>query len=98
MKWRSGDELLIEKYIKIQILWPKKEQITENILNNNSIVAKLVYEDFSMLFTGDIEEIAEKQILSEYKNNNHLYWVLYNEDITEENFKTDNVFVITTIN
>ena len=69
MKWRSGDELLIEKYIKIQILWPKKEQITENILNNNSIVAKLVYEDFSMLFTGDIEEIAEKQILSEYKNN-----------------------------
>ena len=65
MKWRSGDELLIE----IQILWPKKEQITENILNNNSIVAKLVYEDFSMLFTGDIEEIAEKQILSEYKNN-----------------------------
>ena len=35
----------------------------------NSIVAKLVYEDFSMLFTGDIEEIAEKQILSEYKNN-----------------------------
>ena len=69
MKWRSGDELLIEKYIKTQILWPKKEQITENILNNNSIVAKLVYEDFSMLFTGDIEEIAEKQILSEYKNN-----------------------------
>jgi len=69
LKWRSGDELLIEKYIKIQILWPKKEQITENILNNNSIVAKLVYEDFSMLFTGDIEEIAEKQILSEYKNN-----------------------------
>jgi len=54
LKWRSGDELLIEKYIKIQILWPKKEQITENILNNNSIVAKLVYEDFSMLFTGDI--------------------------------------------
>ena len=36
--------------------------------------------------------------ISEYKNNNHLYWVLYNEDITEENFKTDNVFVITTIN
>lgn len=65
---RSGDEITIEKNIKIKILWPQKEQITENILNNNSIVAKLDYKDFSMMFTGDIEEIAEKQILSEYKN------------------------------
>ena len=27
------------------------------------------YRNFSMLFTGDIEEIAEKQILNQYKNN-----------------------------
>ena len=40
-----------------------EEQIQENILNNNSIVAKLNYRGFSMLFTGDIEEMAEKQIL-----------------------------------
>ena len=58
--------------MKIKILWPKQEQIQENVLNNNSIVAKLVYNNFSMLFTGDIEEIAEKQILEEYKNNNIL--------------------------
>lgn len=58
--------------MKIQILWPKKEQIQENILNNNSIVAKLVYKNFSMLFTGDIEETAEQQILEEYKNSNIL--------------------------
>lgn len=45
-----------------------------------------------------IIELKEFNYISEYKNNNHLYWVLYNEDITEENFKTDNVFVITTIN
>jgi len=47
-------------------LWPKISQIQENILNNNSIVAKLSYNDFSILFTGDIEEIAEKHILEEY--------------------------------
>lgn len=58
----------VDKDIKIEILWPKEKQITDNILNNNSIVAKLSYGDFSMLFTGDIEEIAEKQILEEYKN------------------------------
>lgn len=65
---KSGDELKIEKDLKIQILWPRKQQIQENILNNNSIVAKLIYRKFSMLFTGDIEEIAEKQILTEYKD------------------------------
>ena len=48
--------------------------------------------------TDRIIELKEFNYTSEYKNNNHLYWVLYNEDITEENFKTDNVFVITTIN
>ena len=68
MKQRSGDVINIEKDLKFEILWPKEEQIQENILNNNSIVAKLKYKDFSMLFTGDIEEIAEKQILKENKN------------------------------
>ena len=48
--------------------------------------------------TDRIIELKEFNYISEYKNNNHLYWGLYNEDITEENFKTDNVFVITTIN
>lgn len=53
----------------MQILWPRKEQINENELNNNSIVAKINYKNFSILCTGDIEEIAEKQILKEYQNN-----------------------------
>lgn len=47
-----------------------EKQIQENIFNNNSIVAKLTYKGFSMLFTGDIEAIAEKEILKEYKNTN----------------------------
>lgn len=43
-----------------------------NVLNNNSLVCKLKYKTFSVLFTGDIEQIAEKQILEEYKNLNIL--------------------------
>ena len=54
--------------MKIQILWPEEKQIQENILNNNSILCKLAYKGFGMLFTGDIEEIAEKQIIANYKN------------------------------
>ncbi len=69
---KKGDNISIEKDVLLQILWPKQEQIKENILNNNSIVAKLIYHNFSMLLTGDIEEIAEKQILEEYKNSSIL--------------------------
>lgn len=66
----SGDAIKIEKDLYFDILWPNNSKfITENALNNNSIVCKLHYKNFSILFTGDIEEIAEKQILQEYKNN-----------------------------
>ena len=65
-----GDTLKIENDLYIDILWPNNSKlISENVLNNNSIVCKLYYKGFSMLFTGDIEEIAERRILQEYKNN-----------------------------
>lgn len=54
--------------MSFNILWPTEKQISENILNNNAIVMKLHYRNFSMLFTGDIEEPAEKAILNTYKN------------------------------
>lgn len=66
----KGDSLKIDNDVYFDILWPNNSNlILENMLNNNSIVCKLCYKDFSMLFTGDIEEIAEKQILKEYQNN-----------------------------
>lgn len=40
----------------------------QNPLNNNSIVSQLNYKSFKMLFTGDIEEIAEKEILNLQKD------------------------------
>lgn len=65
----KGDKLKIENDLYFDFLWPNKEEfIQENALNNNSIVCKLNYKNFSMLFTGDIEEIAEKEILKENNN------------------------------
>ena len=62
--------LKIENKLYFDILWPNnKNLISENALNNNSIVCKLHYKGFSMLFTGDIEKIAEEEILQAYKNN-----------------------------
>ena len=64
------NKLQIEKDLYFDVLWPNSSNlISENVLNNNSIVCKLYYKGFSMLFTGDIEEIGEKQILEKYKNN-----------------------------
>lgn len=66
----KGDKINIEKNIFFDILWPDSNKfILENALNNNSLVCKLYYNDFSVLFTGDIEAIAEKEILNVYKNN-----------------------------
>lgn len=59
----------IEKNLYFNVVWPNSNNIvTENVLNNNSLVCKLNYYDFSMLFTGDIEQIAEEKILEEVNN------------------------------
>lgn len=53
----------------MDILWPDiKNRIEENSINNNSLVCKLNYKNFSMLFTGDIEEKAEQALISKYSN------------------------------
>ena len=65
----AEDKIQIENNLYLDVLWPNsKYYISENPLNNNSLVCKLKYKDFSMLFTGDIEEIAEKEILKLYKD------------------------------
>lgn len=67
---KAKDKFQIEKNIVLEIFWPTENlQISENALNNNSIVGKIIYNKFSILFTGDIEEKAEKAILEKYKTN-----------------------------
>lgn len=65
---KKGDIINLEKDVRIRILFPGNELIKENILNNNSLVANVEYKEFKMLFTGDIEEIAEEKILKEINN------------------------------
>ena len=64
---KKGDVVNIEKDIKFNVLFPTSELIQENVINNNSLVVKLEYKDFKMLFTGDIEEIAEESLLKLYE-------------------------------
>ncbi len=68
-----GQKIKIEKDLYFDVLWPSSNKvISENNINNNSLVCKMMYQKFSMLFTGDIEEIAEKEILEKYKYTNTL--------------------------
>lgn len=70
---QAGDKLKIEEELFIDILWPnKKDLIADNPLNNNSLVCKLIYKKFTMLFTGDIEKDAEEKIVHLYRNTNIL--------------------------
>ena len=63
---KAEDKIIIEKNLYIKILNPT-EKFEFQDLNNNAIVAKLVYKNFSILFTGDIEK-AEENLAKKYKN------------------------------
>lgn len=70
---KKGEKILFDKDVYMDVLWPKeKTNISENVLNNNAMVLKLHYFDFSMLFTGDIEKKAEDEILEQYRKTNCL--------------------------
>lgn len=60
---KANDRINIEKDLIFEIIWPEDKQLDKNPLNNNSIVGILKYKNFSCLFTGDIESLAEKEIL-----------------------------------
>jgi len=55
--------------LTFNILPPANPIIKESELNNNSIVIRLDFKDFSCLFTGDIEKEREGQLLNESRNN-----------------------------
>ena len=66
----KGNKLSLDNNIYIDILFPiRKEEIENNSINNNSLVFKLIYKEWSILFTGDIEEEAEEKLVYLYKEN-----------------------------
>ena len=73
MTIEAENKIDIEKNLYFNILWPSSlNAISENSINNNALVCKLCYKKFSILFTGDIEEEAEKVLVSKYSKNGTL--------------------------
>lgn len=74
---KQGDVLQIDENCEIDVLWPNltDEDIynayynpgrTERLKNNTSLVFKLKYGDFSILFTGDLYKQGDKIISKMY--------------------------------
>lgn len=59
----AGQEINLEKGLKIKVLHPRGKNFMKNNNNNQSVVLRISYGDFSALFTGDIEEEAMRAVL-----------------------------------
>lgn len=73
IKVKRGGKVEIDKSLYFEILHPSDKMLDDGKggLNANAIVAKMHYKPkngkkFTMLFTGDIEKDAEKELVKEY--------------------------------
>ena len=70
---KVGDELDFGNSVKFNVLFPTSELVKavnggqKSDPNNESVVGKLTYKNFSMMFTGDAEKEVEAQILANNK-------------------------------
>lgn len=64
LKVEAGNVMQIDKYVRFKVYSPGKE--LTNDINDNSIVMKLEYLNFSCLFTGDISKSIEQNLVKEY--------------------------------
>lgn len=67
---KAGDVLDFGSGVSFKVFYPTKELVEKGTQkgykhdpNNESVVGKLTYGDFSMLFTGDAEQPVEEQLL-----------------------------------
>ena len=91
----------------------KKEafiRVVQNTTEGDTIIYDVKYDANldKVLFVQDTtrDKFSSDQTISlkefnytgEYEYENHLYWVLYNEPINDENFNSENTFILVTIN
>jgi beta-lactamase superfamily II metal-dependent hydrolase len=73
IKAQKGQTIDLESGAKLEVLNPGKELMTGvrsggSVLNANSVVLRLGYGEFGMLFTGDAEFETEAQMMNEKAN------------------------------
>lgn len=66
---KKGDVIKVDNITKVEILYANDDS---KDLNNGSMVCKFVSKNFSMLFTGDIEQQTENEMVKAYRGTNKL--------------------------
>ncbi len=68
----AGDKIEVDERVKVEILHPPSDSNSKLLKgghdNNFSIVMKITYGNFSVLFTGDIEKEAERFLINQTEN------------------------------
>ena len=102
---KSGDTLDFGDGVKFKLFWPTSDFVAtvnsrpldkkdrEHNINNGSMVGKLTYKDFSMMFTGDCEKESELKIVANnspaelkcdvLKSGHHGSWTSSSKDFDE---------------
>jgi len=67
---QTGQKIILQKNINMEILWPNQSSIDSfsNLANNVSVVSRLVYEQIEILLTGDIEKKVEQNLINQNLN------------------------------
>lgn len=66
IKVEADETLKIDKFVRFKIFSPENE--LTNDINDNSIVMKMEYNNFSCLFTGDISQKIEENLVKKHGN------------------------------
>ncbi len=61
---QAGEVILIEDGVRLEVVHPGPA-LNEDSRNENSVSMRLVYGNFTFLFTGDAEEMGEAEMLAE---------------------------------
>jgi len=64
---RAGQRIALSGEVSLEVLHPQRTllQATASDVNNNSVVLRLVFHDFSLLLPGDVFEEAEQHLLDQ---------------------------------
>ena len=69
---KSGDKIDLGSGVELKVMSPGKTFLKEENgqldLNNNSIVTRLTYGNFSMIFAADTEKESEERMVAEFAN------------------------------
>jgi competence protein ComEC len=68
---RRGERVILSPDVYLDFLFPDRDLATDIDTNNESVVARLVYENTSFLFTGDAPQVIEKYLATIYGESLH---------------------------